>query len=82
MMQFYEYWKWSSSVVGGGGGGGFNICNPIVPIDLKMGKLNWFTEVDNAGIFCSSVQRFLFGGGGHQLAFKDGPLLIWEMQGE
>lgn len=32
-------------------GGQIDGCNPIVPIDLQMGKLNWFSEVDNAGIF-------------------------------
>lgn len=34
-------------------GGQINVCNPIVPIDLQMGEWNWFSEVDNAGIFHS-----------------------------
>lgn len=34
-----------------------DVYNPIVPIDLQMGEWNWFSEVDNAGIFHSTPMQ-------------------------
>lgn len=48
------------------------VCNPIVPIDLQMGEWNWFSEVDNAGIFHSpDAKPFKAGGSGANLVHLD-----------